>query len=81
MGGVKKMKLVPCKHLDYEPHYDAELRTAEPDFPQVKYWHRKNVLYEDAPRDVQYCKKRGRINGIFQCYTGELSCYEPVEEE
>jgi len=75
------MKLVPCKHLDYEPHYDAELRTAAPDFPQVRYWHRTIVVDKDAPRDVQYCKKRGRINGIFQCYTGELSCYEPVGEE
>jgi len=79
-GRYKKMKLVPCKHLDYEPHYDAELRTAAPDFPEVRYWHRK-APYEGAPVNVQFCKKRGRINGIFQCYTGELSCYEPVEEE
>ena len=75
------MKLVPCKHLDYEPHYDAELRTAAPDFPQVRYWHRTNVPYEEAVRNVQFCKKYGRINGIFQCYTGELECYEPLEEE
>ena len=74
------MKLVPCKWLDYETEYDAELRTCEPDFPQVKYWYRHNVPYEGAPRRVQFCKKFGRINGIFQCYTGEMSCYEPVEE-
>jgi len=73
------MKLVPCKHLDYEPHYDAELRT-DPVFPQVKYWHRTDVHYEGAPVDVQYCKKYGRVNGIYQCYTGELDCYEPCEE-
>ena len=75
------MKLVPCKHLDYdESKYDAELHTCEPDFPDVKYWYRRNVPYGDAPRCVQFCKKRGRINSIFQCYTGEMSCYEPAEE-
>jgi len=73
------MKLIPCKHLDYdESEYDAELRNCEPDFPQVKYWYRRSN-YEGAPVNVQFCKKYGRINGIFQCYTGELSCYEPID--
>jgi len=79
VGGDERMKLVPCKHLDYESHYDAELRT-DSVFPQVKYWHRTDVHYEGAPVDVQYCKKCGRVNGIYQCYTGELDCYEPCEE-
>ena len=74
------IKLIPCKHLDYdEGAYDAELRTYVPDFPNVKYWYRTNVPYDDAPRRVQYCKLRGRINGIFACYTGEMPCYEPEE--
>ena len=74
------MKLVPCKHLDYDGEYaDCELRTCEPDFPEVKYWYRHKVVYPEAPRKVQFCKKFGRINGIFQCYTGEMPCYEPVE--
>jgi len=73
-------KLIPCKHLDYdEDEYDAELRTCAPDFPDVKYWYRHNVPYDDAPRKVQFCKLRGRINGIFACYLGEMSCYEPNE--
>lgn len=72
------MRLAPCKHLDYdESKYDAELRDCAPDFPHVKYWYRTNVPYEDAPRRVQFCKLRGRVNGIFQCYNGEMSCYEP----
>ncbi|RLG24393.1 hypothetical protein DRN77_02420 [Methanosarcinales archaeon] len=72
-------KLIPCKHLDYdESAYDAKLMTS-PDFPDVKYWYRTNVPYDDAPRKVQFCKLRGRINGIFACYTGEMSCYEPDE--
>ena len=75
------MEYVPCRYLDYEPHYDAELRTAAPDFPHVRYWHRTKVPFEGAPRNVQFCRKRGRIAGIFQCYTGELECYEPVENE
>jgi len=57
------MRLIPCKYLDYDGQYDAELRT-DSAFPQVKYWHRKPD-YEGAPTDVQFCKKRGRINGIF----------------
>ena len=75
------MKLKPCRHLDYDTEYvDCELRSCEPDFPEVKYWYRLNVPYENAPRRVQFCKLRGRINGIFQCYTGEMPCYEPVEK-
>jgi len=72
-------KLIPCKHLDYdEGAYDAKLMTP-PDFPDVKYWYRPNVPYDDAPRKVQFCKLRGRINDIFACYTGEMPCYEPDE--
>ena len=50
-------------------------------YKEVKEVMRGEKTPEDFVMDVQYCKKRGRINGIFQCYTGELSCYEPVEEE
>ena len=34
-------------------------------------------MYEGAAVNVQFCKKHGRINGIFDCYTsGEMPCYE-----
>jgi hypothetical protein len=74
------MPIKQCKHLDYEDNYpDCELKTCEPQFPDVKYWHRNNPPYEGAPIRVQFCKERGYINGIFQCYTiGELSCHEPI---
>ena len=72
------MKLKPCKYLDYESEYEGwELRVSE-EFPEVKYWYRKTLPYEEASRTAQFCKKKGRIRGIFQCYIpGELECYEP----
>lgn len=74
----------PCKHLDYESEYtDCQIKTCEPHYPEVKYWERgerwvKNLPGEkDNPRNVQFCKLRGRINSIFDCYQpGEMSCYE-----
>ena len=58
------MKHIGCKHLDYETEYiDCEIRTIEPE--GWKYWYRKVVVSEDCPRNVQFCKKRGRINSIF----------------
>uniref|UniRef100_A0A6M3X596 Uncharacterized protein n=1 Tax=viral metagenome TaxID=1070528 RepID=A0A6M3X596_9ZZZZ len=78
----------PCKHLDYnEKNYPkCKLKTDV----LVKFWDRLEGGFvtqselEQFPNTaikVQFCKKRGRINGIFQCYNaGELSCYEPAEE-
>ena len=75
------MTMKQCKHLDYDGEYiDCELKTCEPHFPDVKYWHRNNPPYEGAPVKVQFCKKRGRINGIFDCYNvGEMPCHESCE--
>lgn len=78
----------PCKHLDHdEARYGeaAELVTL-PDFSiPVKYWKRRPafVPYEGAPINVQFCgQRRGRINGIFQCYNeGEMHCYEPASSD
>jgi len=81
-----------CKHLDYESEYlGCKLKTLdEQGFPGVKYWDRleggfvspKELKeYPDTPIKVQFCKLRGRINGIFQCINpGELPCYEEDEE-
>lgn len=71
----------PCRHLDYEENYiDCEIKDCSPHFENVKYWERKNPPYPDAPKKVQFCKLRGRINEIFACYNGEMSCYEPKEQ-
>ena len=83
------MKLLPCKHLDYtDGKYgpDIELRTAAPEYPMVRYWHRGNGWTDNGPGEspnpsnVQFCKLRGRVPGIFQCYIlGEMPCYEISE--
>ncbi len=79
----------PCKHLDYDPEkydLDIELHTCAPHFPDVRFWRRGPTWTDNGPEhppnpsDVQFCKLRGRITGIFQCYNpGELSCYEAAE--
>lgn len=77
------MSLKPCRWLDYdEKKYGTQctLRTCAPHFPEVRYWFREVVPYDDAPRKVQFCGQgRGRINSIFDCYDGSLPCYEPEE--
>ena len=86
----EEVKMKPCKHLDYSTEYgpDIELRTCAPHHPHVRYWHRGKRLTDNGPgeppnpADVQFCGAgRGRINGIVQCYNGELSCYEPESDE
>ena len=77
----------PCRHLDYtEGKYtDCEIRNCAPHYPDVRYWLRGPRWTENEPGEapnpakVQFCKLRGRINGIFQCYNGEMACYEPWE--
>ena len=74
--------MFPCKHLDYrtEMYSQCELITC-PDFPEIQYWYRHVTPYAEAPRNVQFCKLRGRINGIFQCHSKSgMSCYESGEE-
>jgi hypothetical protein len=72
------MEMKPCKHLDYDGNYhDCEIKTCSPHFPDVKYWHRNNAAEHGNPVKVQFCKKRGRINGVFDCYNiGEMHCHE-----
>lgn len=71
----------PCKHLDYQRQYrGCEIKDCSPDYPNVRYWQRNDTQPGDAPK-VQFCKLRGRVNGIFQCYNGEMFCYEPEGDE
>lgn len=77
----------PCKHLDYDGDYvDCEIKTCAPHFPEVRYWLRGAVWTDNGPGQepnpakVQFCKLRGRINAIFDCYEPRtMGCYE-VEE-
>ena len=68
----------PCKHLDYETqHIGGEIKNCGPDFPEVRYWRRQTERYDGAPVDVQFCKLRGRINNIVDCYEdGPVGCHE-----
>ena len=76
----------PCRHLDYEDNYtDCQIRDCAPHFPDVRYWERgptwtEGEFNQGNPVKVQFCKLRGHINGIFQCYNGEMSCYEPRDD-
>ena len=82
-----KMKLIPCKHLDYEADKygpDIKLREVGPSHPGVRYWERGKRWTDNGPDDppnpacVQFCGQgRGRINAIFDCYDGSMHCYEP----
>ncbi len=83
------MELKPCKNLDYtEGKYgpDIVLKTCAPDFPQVRYWERGKTWVDNGdgtfnPKNVQFCKGRGRINNIFDCYEhGNCPAYEAVQE-
>ena len=73
----------PCRHLDYEgPYTDCTIKSCAPHFPDVRYWERGETWIDSGknPRDVQFCKLRGRINQIFGCYNGEMHCYDPSDE-
>lgn len=64
-----------CKHLDYDGNYiDCKIVDLG---DMGKYWERQNPPYPEAATKVQFCKLRGRINGVFQCINeGEMSCFE-----
>jgi hypothetical protein len=77
----------PCIHLDHEDgkFTDCTLEDCAPHYPDVKFWRRGEVWLDrdesgraTNPEKVQFCKLRGRINGIFGCYNGEMCCYEPA---
>lgn len=79
------MAHIGCKHLDYETKYtDCKIITIEPE--GWKYWERGKTWTdgpgnEGNPKNVQFCKNRGRINGIFQCINpGEMGCFEPQKK-
>ena len=68
----------PCRHLDYEEGKFIGCVLHKID--DVRYWERLDPPYEGAPVKVQFCKLRGRINGISACYLGDMPCYELEEE-
>jgi hypothetical protein len=78
-----KMDKRGCKHLDYDGKYIG-CKLVERD--GYRWWER-SAMWTEGPgnegnaKNVQFCKKRGRIPGIAQCINpGEMSCFEPQEE-
>lgn len=72
----------PCRHLDYEDGKFTDCTIQTVSGFDVRYWLRGKTWTEgtEFPSKVQFCKLRGRINGIFQCYNeGEMPCYEREE--
>lgn len=65
----------PCKYLDHLPEKYPSCKLVdltEEGYPGFKYWIREDP--EGNPQRVQFCKKRGRIYNIFNCY-GSRDCY------
>ena len=71
----------PCKYLDYEAgkFRNCELITIEGGADIIRYWKRGEIWTEGGnPEKVQFCKRKGRINSVSACYTGESGdCYDP----
>lgn len=59
-----------------------------PDTAEVRFWVRGErwtaPLFpgeKPGPSRVQFCRLRGRINAVFDCYeAGTMPCYEPEPE-
>ncbi len=68
-------ELVPCRNLEYEGEFHGcELKSMH----GVKYWFRKNADAQGLPSRVQFCKLRGRVNSVLDCYEkGFMHCYDP----
>jgi len=68
----------PCKYLEYdEEKYGntCELRNLGLECEFIRYWRRR--LEAD---NCQFCKLRGRISAILDCYEPGCVDYKPKEE-
>lgn len=66
---------IPCKYLDYRPENFPSctlIDLTSEGYLGFKYWIREDP--EGNPQAVQFCKNRGRIYNIFNCY-GHCDCY------
>lgn len=67
-----------CKQLDFEQNY-VQCKLVQ--IANHICWERLVLPYEDAPRLVQFCKLRGRLNSPFNCVNGNRQCSEYNEVE
>ena len=76
------MDRIGCKHLDYEEGKYTDC-TIDITTDGVRFWRRGPRWTNDGnnPVFVQFCKLRGRINSIYDCYeSGPMGCYEAPDE-
>ena len=81
---TREIKFKGCKHLDFSDNYtNCKKRASVADL--YAYWERGEVWTDGGtnPRDVQFCKKRGRLNFKSACVHGcaECSDYEECEHK
>jgi hypothetical protein len=71
-------KIKGCKNLDYREDQYPSCKLIKTDIGW--WWERQELQNESDPKKVQFCKLRGRINGIFCCINkGEMNCFEDRE--
>jgi hypothetical protein len=83
-AAIAEPSLVACRNLDYSDRHKAAARLVEIQIGSakgemtVRFWERRELPYEDAPRHVQYCGAgRGRICAVFNCYLPDtMACHE-----
>lgn len=76
-----EIKFKGCKHLNFSDNYNqCEKRSC---MGLYVYWERGEIWLDGGsnPRDVQFCKQRGRLNMKSACLmgSGECSDYEDCE--
>lgn len=68
---LETIEFTGCKHLDFEPNYDAIRQVT----PMGLFWMRKQ-----EPSMVQFCKRRGRLYGPLACLGSENARCGDYEE-
>jgi len=68
----------PCKYLDYDEkkYPSCDLRDLGPECPLIRFWFRRG---QDQNINVQFCKLKGRINSVLDCYEPGCLDYKPKE--
>lgn len=76
------MKLIPCKHLNFNPedYPSCQLvRMETEDNPNLCCW--KRFTPNGEIQYCQFCDKRGRIYRLTECHSDEeWDCYEPDKQ-
>jgi hypothetical protein len=81
--------VTPCKHLNYDVASFPNCELKRDTNTGVQWWDRSQLVgadelarFPETKVRVQFCRKRGRINSIVDCYEdpGPMGCYEPSDD-